>query len=311
MNADFDDAGRGLERLGFYTQAEAEGVEIERLGGLTNRVFMVRGPRGRHVLRIPGKGTEAYINRRVEAVAARAAARAGVSPEVIAFSDDGLMLTVTIENAATMTPESLNANPAAVARAGVALRKLHESGEKFDFRFELFSMIDDYLKLLKTKNASVPDGYPQAFAAAESVRRALKAHDLPLVPCHCDPVSENFLDTGEKMWIVDWEYSGMNDPVWDVGDFAVEAQLTPENEKALRDAYFAGTPTPGELGRYVIYKAMCDLLWTLWGLIQHADGNPVEDFWAYANRRFARCKKLMDSPEFPMHVENVQRGEAQ
>ena len=56
---------------------------------------------------------------------------------------------------------------------------------------------------------------------------------------------------------------------------------------------------------------MCDLLWTLWGLIQHADGNPVEDFWAYANRRFARCKKLMDSPEFPMHVKNVLRGEAQ
>ena len=311
MNADFDDARRGLERLGFYTQAETEGVEIERLGGLTNRVFMVSGPRGRHVLRIPGKGTEAYINRRVEAVAARAAARAGVSPEVIATTDDGLMLTVAIENAATMTPESFNANPAAVARAGAALRKLHESGEKFDFRFELFSMIDDYLKLLKVKNASVPDGYPQALAAAESVRRALNAHPLPLVACHCDPLSENFLDTGKRMWIVDWEYSGMNDPVWDVGDFAVEAQLTPENEEVLRDAYFGGAPTPGELGRYVIYKAMCDLLWTLWGLIQHADGNPADDFWAYANRRFDRCKKLMDSPEFPMHVENVLRGEAQ
>lgn len=102
MNADFDDARRGLERLAFYTQAETAGVEIQRLGGLTNRVFMVSGPRGRHVLRIPGNGTEAYINRRVEAVAARAAARAGVSPQVIAATDDGLMLTVAIENAATM-----------------------------------------------------------------------------------------------------------------------------------------------------------------------------------------------------------------
>src|SRR5262245_26035079 len=124
------------------------------------------------------------------------------------------MLTVAIENAATMTPESLNGNTPAGARAGFARCKLHESGDKFDFRFELFSMIDDYLKLLKTKNASVPDGYPQAFAAAESVRRALKAHNLPLVPCHCDPLSENFLDTGEKMWIVDWEYLGMKDLVW-------------------------------------------------------------------------------------------------
>lgn len=311
MNADFDDARRGLERLGFYTQAETEGVEIERLGGLTNRVFMVSGPRGRHVLRIPGNGTEAYINRRVEAVAARAAARAGVSPQVIATTDDGLMLTVAIENAATMTPESFNADPAAIARAGTALAALHRSGETFDFRFELFSMIDDYLKILKAKNCPVPDGYPQALASAEDVRRALNAHVLPLVACHCDPLSENFLDTGKRMWIVDWEYSGMNDPIWDVGDFAVEAQLTPENERVLRDAYFGGTPTLGQLGRYVIYKAMCDLLWTLWGLIQYADGNPADDFWAYANRRFARCKTLMDSPEFPLHVADVLQGEAQ
>ena len=311
MNADFEDARRGLERLGFYTEAESAGVKIERLGGLTNRVVMVSGPRGRHVLRIPGKGTETYINRGVEAVAARAAARAGVSPQVIAFGDDGLMLTVAVEDAATMTPESFNANPASVARAGAALRKLHESGETFDFRFELFSMIDDYLKILKAKNASVPDGYPQALASAESVRRALNAHTLPLVPCHCDPLSENFLDTGARMWIVDWEYSGMNDPLWDIGDFAVEAQLTPENEKALQAAYFEGAPTPAQLGRYVIYKAMCDLLWTLWGLIQHADANPADDFWAYANRRFVRCKTLMDSPEFPMHVANVAKGDGQ
>src|SRR6476619_6802666 len=175
MNADFDDARRGLERLAFYTQAAPAGIAIQRVGGLTNRVFMVRGPRGRHVLRIPGNGTETYINRRVEAVAARAAARAGVSPQVIATTDDGLMLTVAIENAATMTPESFNANPAAVARAGAALAALHLSGEKFDFRFELFSMIDDYLKILKAKNASVPEGYPQALASAESVRRALNA----------------------------------------------------------------------------------------------------------------------------------------
>ena len=77
------------------------------------------------------------------------------------------------------------------------------------------------------------------------------------------------------------------------------------------ETLISGQPTPAELGRYVIYKAMCDLLWTLWGLIEHGDENPADDFWAYANRRFDRCKKLMDLPEFPLHVENVQREEAQ
>src|SRR5262245_5875505 len=311
MNTDFDDARRGLERLAFYTQAETAVVDIQRLGGLTNRVFMVSGPRGRHVLRIPGNGTETYINRRVEAIAAFPAAPAGVSPQVMATTDDGLMLTVAIENAATMTPESFNANPAAVARAGAALAALHRSGEKFDFRFELFSMIDDYLKILKAKNASVPKGYPQALASAESVRRALNAQAVPLVACHCDPLSENFLDTGERMWIVDWEYSGMNDPIWDVGDFAVEARLTPENERVLRDSYFGSTATPGQVGRYVLLKGVCELLVAPLGVIQPAGRNPGEDFWAYCQRRFCRLKKVIGSAEIPMDGKDVLRRKAE
>lgn len=70
-------------------------------------------------------------------------------------------------------------------------------------------------------------------------------------------------------------------------------------------AYFGGEPRPAERGRMVIYKAMCDLLWTLWGLIQHVNQNPVEDFWAYAVRRFERCRSLMATPEFSRHVASV------
>ena len=95
-------------------------------------------------------------------------------------------------------------------------------------------MIDDYLKILKAKNASVPEGYPQALRAAEAVRRALNAHPLPLVACHCDPLCENFLDTGERMWIVDWEYSGMNDPMWDLGDLSVEGSSRRRTKSAAR-----------------------------------------------------------------------------
>ncbi|MFN0217638.1 MAG: phosphotransferase [Hyphomicrobium sp.] len=308
MSSDAEDARSGLQRLQFYGPDKLDGLHIERLGGTTNRVFMITGPRGRHVLRIPGKGTEEYIDRRVEAVAARAAARAGVSPQVIAFAEDGLMLTEAVDGAITMTPPTFNANPDSIARAGAVLRKLHNSGETFEFRFELFSMIDDYLKFLKAKDAAVPDGYYDVLASAEGVRTALGAHPLPLAPCHCDPLSENFLDTGARMWLVDWEYSGMNDPLWDVGDVAVEALLTPENEQVLLDSYFDRAPTKSEMGRYVIYKAMCDLLWTLWGLIQHVNKNPADDFWAYTINRFERCKALMQSREFSEHVANVAKG---
>jgi thiamine kinase-like enzyme len=305
---DLIDVRAALDRLGIRNAVETGEGCIRRLGGLTNRVYLIENPSRDYVLRIPGKGTEEYINRKVEAVAARAAARAGVSPDVLATTDDGLMLTVAIPNAVTLSPEGFASIPGAPTRAAEVLRKLHTSGETFDFRFELFAMIDDYLKLLSTKTIDLPEGYHDVLASAETVRAALNAHPLPLVPCHCDPLSENFIDAGGRMWLVDWEYSGMNDPLWDLGDVIIEARLDTEKEAEFIRAYFRGTPTPAEHGRVVIYKAMCDLLWTLWGLIQHANQNPVDDFWAYATGRFDRCKALMATPEFRDHVEAVRKG---
>ena len=104
------------------------------------------------------------------------------------------------------------------------------------------------------------------------------------------------------MWIVDWEYSGMNDPMWDLGDLSVEGQFGPGQDEELLTAYFGGEAPAPERGRMVIHKAMCDLLWTLWGLIQLANGNPADDFRAYADGRFARCKTLMADPEFARHL---------
>lgn len=310
MSDDIADAREALGRLDFYGPDQIASVSLERLGGLTNRVFLVDGPKGRHVLRIPGAGTEEYIDRGVEAVAARAAARAGVSPEVVAIGDDGLMLAAAIDDCVTMSAENFETIDGAVERAARALRQLHDSGETFDFTFDLFLMIDQYLGILKSKNATVPDGYYDVLAQAESVRSALAAHPLPSCPCHCDPLAENFLDANGRMWIVDWEYSGMNDPTWDLGDLAVEAELSVDKERALVVTYFDGEPSAYEGGRVVIYKAMCDLLWTLWGLIQHVNKNPVDDFWAYANKRYSRCRALMETPEFAKCVADVAAGPA-
>jgi thiamine kinase-like enzyme len=278
-----------------------------RLGGLTNLVFRAGG----YCLRLPGKGTEEYIDRANEAVVARAAARAGVAPEVIhADAETGLMVTRFIDGAATMTPEAFRVRKGSPARAGQVFARLHASGAQFPFRFELFAMIDDYLGILATKEVALPPGYHDVVAEAGAVRAALNAHALPLAPCHCDPLCENFLDTGARMWIVDWEYSGMNDPMWDLGDLSVEAGFDEAQEAELLGAYFGAEPRPYDQGRMVIYKAMCDLLWTLWGLIQLANQNPADDFRAYADGRFARCKALMASADFARHLKAVAAGQA-
>jgi thiamine kinase-like enzyme len=277
---------------------------VERLGGLTNLVFRV----GDHCLRIPGKGTEEYINRANEKIAASEAARAGVSPEVLHFDDrSGVMVTRFLPAVKTMTPETFRSVEGAPGRAGMAFRKLHTSGAVFPFRFELFTMIDGYLGILSSKDVALPAGYHDVVREAQSVRSALATHPAPLTACHCDPLCENFLDTGERMWIVDWEYSGMNDPMWDLGDLSVEAGFDAAQDEEMILAYFGGEPSASEFGRIVIYKAMCDLLWTLWGLIQLANGNPADDFRAYADTRFARCKALMETPDFARHIEAVRQ----
>ncbi len=302
-------ARRILAGLELFAGIDERELSLTRLGGLTNLVFRIdHGPQ-HYVLRVPGKGTEEYINRVHEAKAARAAARVQVGPPVLHFdTQSGVMVSRLVDSAVTMTPANFHSRPGAPARAGAVMRRLHRSDAVFDFRFELFAMIDEYLRVLAGKETPLPSGYHDLVSEAGAVRAALGAHPLPSGACHCDPLCENFLDVGDRMWMVDWEYSGMNDPLWDLGDLSVEGGFSPAQDEQMMQAYFGGEARPVERGRIVIYKAMCDLLWTLWGLIQHANQNPVDDFWAYALRRFERCKALMVTPEFARHLAGVRGG---
>lgn len=283
-------------------------ITIERLGGMTNRNYRLETPRGRFVLRIPGAGTSEYISRQNEAQAARIAAETGVNAELLWFDDrDGVMLCRFVDGAVTMNAERFK-DLGAVARSAQSLRRIHDCGRPFRNRFELFQMIDDYLDILAKKNAPLPDGYHDVKREAEKVRQALAARPLPVVPCHCDPLAENFLDTGRRVYVIDWEYAGNNDPMWDLGDLSVEAGFGPDQDEALLRAYFENRVPSAERGRMVAYKAMCDLLWTLWGIIQHVNENPVDDFWAYAVNRFERCKKLMGQADFGGHLQAIIDG---
>lgn len=298
-----------LSRIPRFRGIPPDAVRSERLAGLTNLNYLVETNGERFVLRIPGEGTSEYIDRSVEEHNAGVAAQAGVGAELVYFdADSGLMLTRYLEGCVTMSPERFAEREGSPARAALALKRMHECGGEFRFRFELFAMIDEYLGVLKRLGATLPDGYHEAVAEAGTVREVLEGNPGALAPCHCDPLCENFLDNGERMWVVDWEYSGMNDPIWDLGDVSVEAGFDERRDAEMMQAYCGGTPPDATWGRMVIYKAMCDLLWTLWGLIQHANDNPTDDYWAYSINRFERCKQLMGSADFGRHLEAVRRG---
>jgi thiamine kinase-like enzyme len=297
-----------LDRIPAFEGVDREKIGIEKLGGLTNQNYKVTAPAGSFVLRIPGAGTSEYISRENESLAARITSEIGVNAPLVFFdARDGLQLTRFIEGGVTMNAERFK-DLGSVRRAAESLRRVHDCGRPFKNRFELFQMIDEYLDILAKKDAPLPDGYHDVKREAEAVRQALSARPLPIVPCHCDPLAENFLDTGRQVYVIDWEYAGNNDPMWDLGDVSVEAGFGPEQDAALLQAYFGAEPSACDRGRMVLYKAMCDLLWTLWGIIQHVNQNPADDFWAYAVNRFERCKALMGRADFGGHVEAVSRG---
>lgn len=298
-----------LRNMDGFETVTADTATIQRLGGLTNLVYRVDTGGHSVIVRIPGDGTEEYIDRAVEIHNTRIAADVDVSAKVLwADSKTGVLICDYIDNSVTMTPDLFHSRAGSPARAGTALRQLHDAPTPFQFRFELFAMIDDYLKVLSTKDITLPEGYADVVNEAAPIKQLIDDHPIALVPSHCDPLCENFLDNGTRMWIVDYEYSGMNDPFWDLGDLSVEAGLTDAQDIEMLTAYLGAHPTEAQLGRTVIYKAMCDLLWTLWGLIQHADDNPAEDFWAYSINRFERCKALMTDPSFAGHLAAVRAG---
>jgi thiamine kinase-like enzyme len=304
-----DDVLAALRAIPRFATLQAADVTLTRLGGLTNQNWKVEHSGEAFVLRLAGAGTGDYIDRANEEINARGAAAAGVGAEIL-FCDgaSGTMLARFIPGTVTMTPALFKQRAGSPGRAALALKRMHGSGQRFSKRFELFAMIEEYKALLARRGATLPEGYDAVVAQAGAVRAALDAAPVALAPCHCDPLCENFLDDGRRMWIVDWEYSGINDPWWDLGDLAVEAGFDAAQEAELLSAYCGGEPPAWAVGRTVIYKALCDLLWTLWGLIQHVNRNPVDDFWAYAMNRFQRCQALMASADFPRHLAAIGQG---
>jgi len=286
-----------------------ETVKLERLGSLTNITYKVTANGETYVLRLPGEDTFEYIDRKVEEHNARHAAAAGINAEVLYFdTKEGTMLCRFVEGVA-MDEERFKRDPQAPARAALALRQVHRLGPIFGSRFDVFAMIDNYLDILSKLRTPLPEDYYEVARGAEAVRLALGTSPMLLAPCHNDPWPRNFLDAGERLYIVDWEFSGMNDPMWDLGDLSAEAGFGPEQDQAMMEAYYGNAAPPALYSRLQLYKTMSDLLWALWGFIQHANDNPRDDFWVYALGRLERCETRMGSADFGRYLETIRAGQ--
>ena len=292
-----------LARVPLLKDVRLENVRLERLSGaLTNISYKVTTEAGAYVLRLAGEGTSDYVDRTAEGHNARVAAAAGVNAEVLYFdAREGTMLTRFVEGVG-MDGEGFSSDLWAPSRAALALKRVHGVGTNFRSRFDAFAMIDGYVELLHRLRMPLPEDFLEVGREAEAVRRALEASPMPLAPCHNDPWPGNLLDTGGDIYIIDWEHSGMNDPVWDLGDLSVEAGFGPEQDQAMMETYYGGSPPAALYSRLALYKTLSDLHWSLWAMVQHANGNPADDFRTYAATRLEHCKARMGSADFGLHL---------
>jgi thiamine kinase-like enzyme len=303
--ARLDGVYAALARVPLLAGVRRKAIKLERLGSLTNASYKIITNGEAYVLRLPGKDTSDYIDRDAEEHNTRIMAAAGVSAEVLYFdTKDGTMLSRFIDGVPT-NAKAFIPNPVAPARAALVLRRVHSFGRVFRSRFNVFSTIDKYLGILSKLGMPLEVYYEVEQEVAE-VRRALEASPVPLAPCHNDPWPGNFVDTGRDLYLVDWEFSGMNDPMWDLGDLSVEAGFKPEQDRMMMKAYYDSNVPPALYSRLALYKVMSDLLWALWGFIQHANDNKADDFLAYTLRRLERCKTQLGSADFGRHLANLQ-----
>ena len=198
--------------------------------------------------------------------------------------------------------EKFGLDPEAPVRAARALGRVHRLGMVFRSRFDVFAAMDGYLGLLRRQLVPLPEGCREARRVARAVSRVLDASPALLVPCHNDPWPGNLIDAGGRVYLIDWEYSGMNDPVWDLAGLSVESGFGPEQDLAMMEAHYGAGSSQALYSRLEVYKAMGDLHWSLWGFLQHAKGNPAEDFWSYGLERLGRANARMSSADFGRHL---------
>ena len=297
-----------LAGVPLFKDVRLEEIELEPLDSFTNLNYKVSANDKTYVLRIAGEGTSTYIDRAAEEYNARIATDAGINAETLFFDvDDGTMLSRFVEGS-TMDRVRFNIDPTAPARAALVLKRIHSFDQAFKSRFDAFAMIDYYLKLLRKRQAPLPEGYEELKQEVSAVRQALEVVSVPLAPCHNDTWPENFVEVGKRIYLIDWEYSGMNDPMWDLANLSVEASLRVEQDWAMMEAYCGGLVPPKLYDRVVLYKAISDFFWALWSVVQYTNDNIGADFWTYTLNRFEHCKTLIGTDEFGHHLNAVRAG---
>ena len=265
---------------------------IQTTGGMTNLNYLVTIDSNNFIVRVPGNGTEEFIDRRVEKENLEFASSLGINPELRYFNlESGLKITKQIVNAITLTPAIANEEKTMVKVAEI-FRTVHNSNRLMSNRFELFEMMANFEELALEAGAELFPGFDEVKKEIISLQQYFEDLKIKEVPCHIDPACSNFIICDEdKVYLIDWEYSGMFDPMWDIAAHALEAKLSETEEAFFVRQYFQREATVSEKKRMLLHKIFQDYLWSLWTLFKEEKG---DDSASYGKNRFERARKNIE-----------------
>ncbi len=279
---------------------------VEIVGGLTNRNFRVDVEGQPCFVRIPGDDTALLaVDRANELANSRAAAEAGVGPRVLDHLPAWDVMVLEWLHGRTLSNETC-LEPGMPERIAGALRRLH-AGPRFRDDFDMVLLSARYLSVVDERRIRIPEGYRADLPLVPRIAAALAARPIPTVPCHNDLLAANYIDDGERLWIVDYEYSGNADPTFELGNTCQELGWDDARIEALCAAYF-GRAADALLARMRLQMIMSDVGWTLWAAIQAAVSTIDYDFWGWAEERWTRAARAMDSADLGRWLRDAAMG---
>lgn len=267
-------------------------AEFIKIGGLSNKNFEVKMSNGHYVLRVPGPGSEGMVVRSNEEFNAMQGCKLGVTPKIRYFNPvSGLKLTDFVENAETLNAATIQRHDN-IKQVCMILHTIHDAHIRLKNEFNIFREIEKYDQLLNNDGLEMYEGWNHIRPKVMALEDRLNQLGIDLQPCHNDTLYENFIKAEDGvLYIIDWEYSGMNDPMADLAALFIEAEFEETNEDYTLEKYFEGNIPANAREKILCYKILWDYLWAQWTVIKEAHGN---DYGTYGMGRFNRAIKNLD-----------------
>ena len=262
-------------------------VSIMQIGGMSNKNFKVTKGKLEYVLRVPGNGSEGMVVRSNEEHNSMQACKMGINPPIRYFNaKTGIKLADFVKNAETLNGATIQ-RPSSMKKIVKIFQTLHHSHVRFGNEFNVFNEIRNYERLLEECNGTMYEGYEDHREKVLRLEDYLNKLGVSIKPCHNDLVAENFLKAEDgTIYLIDWEYSGMNDPMWDIAALFLENNFSEENQDYFLSHYFNGKEPENARKKIFVYQILMDWLWALWTVIKEAQG---DDFGTYGVDRYTRA----------------------